>query len=74
MLVDRTRSDHESNDQQTIHHCEKRFSVAVSRWLDEPVAEGPYNGIAGVAGWQGQKADGCIETAGRKKSGKNKKK
>lgn len=47
----------------------------MSRWLDEPIAEGPYNGIAGVAGWQEREADDSIETSERKKkSGKNKKK
>lgn len=72
MLVDRTRREHQANDKQSAHHGDKGYSVAVNRWLDEPVADGPYNGIAGVAGWRRQVTDEGIETTERKKKSSGK--
>ncbi|KAL2106421.1 hypothetical protein VUR80DRAFT_6763 [Thermomyces stellatus] len=57
VLVDQTRRDHnvhENGDEQPVHEGDKWFSVAVNRWLDEPIAEGPYNGIASVGSWERQ--------------------
>ena len=74
-LLDRTRRDHGANE-KIVHRGEKRFSVAVNRWLDEPMAEGPYSGIVSAGCWEMRAADDAQFEAGerKKKSGKNKRK
>ena len=75
-LAVRTRHDsHGLDNEQPAHKGEKQFSTTLSRWLEEPAAEGPYSGIAGVVGWERCRADGEEGTnAGeRKKRGGEKK-
>lgn len=77
-LVERTRHDYDAQrlkHEQPSHQGEKRYSAAVNRWLEEPVAEGPYNGIAGVVGWERYSVDdgGSTDRGERKKRDKGKK-
>ena len=47
----------------------------MNRWLDEPAIEGPYNGIAGVVGWERYAVvDGESIDAGERKKREREKK
>lgn len=47
--------------------------MAIDRWLDEPLAQGPFVVLGDVVGWEAERAD---SNGGKKRSGhkgKNKK-
>lgn len=64
---------HGSDDDRSVNKSQKATSVAMNRWLDEPLAQGPFIAIGDVVGWQTERAD---SKGGKKRSGhkgKNKK-
>lgn len=69
MAVERTRyghDDHGSSDDQPAKKGQKAISVAMNRWLDEPLAQGPFVVLGDVVGWEAE-----CKRSGHK--GKNKK-
>lgn len=55
MAVERARfghDDHGSSDDQPAKKSQKAVSVAMNRWLDEPLAQGPFVVLGDVVGWE----------------------